>query len=546
MTSHKHSHRIISRLAAVLGIVAVSAFVGISNPTNARAATVVSGSYSPTSSVWSFTDLVPNGASVSGTAVRTSATTDSVSFYARCSSSRGGTATGTQLIQTYASGGTTFTFSGTNVCTVSGATFVSGVEVRQSVAGTTAGLSNWSGPSATYSVGVRTTSLGASTGIDFSLLVSADPGLSCYVEKLDASSAWVQVAAWSCWQGYPAYGGPNWQANNTPPLSPTNQYRLRAGSTPSPTFGATSTSGSSSTPMGYNFTADTSGNSSTLPACILLDDQLAVLARTAGLAEGQIPTAVAIALAESRGNASAKNFNTNGSIDFGIWQINNAAHPEYATDPLLSNPNYNAAAMKAIYTTAGNWSPWSTYKSAAYGQFMSRGSTATSNTTGLTYTSPLGNTCPISGAASQGATDADNSSGDCGWTLNVLKVLKCVFIPQHSDDYVAKANTLVSTGAIGTLTNAFNYVSDTVTIYKHCSDAGTNDETCGGTLTLPGLQQTGSEGHPAKTLTNQTGGLLNANPYLGYFRQATGFIIIIGFGYYWWNRLTASLGSKGD
>ena len=39
-------------------------------------------------------------------------------------------------------------------------------------------------------------------------------------------------------------------------------------------------------------------------------------------------TAVAVCLAESSGNCNAKYVNTGGSIDRGLWQINDKWHPE--------------------------------------------------------------------------------------------------------------------------------------------------------------------------------------------------------------------------
>lgn len=53
----------------------------------------------------------------------------------------------------------------------------------------------------------------------------------------------------------------------------------------------------------------------------------------------------------------------------GLWQINMLAHPTYAEKALL-DPLQNAGAAADISNDGGNWSPWSTYTSGAYRQFL--------------------------------------------------------------------------------------------------------------------------------------------------------------------------------
>ena len=50
--------------------------------------------------------------------------------------------------------------------------------------------------------------------------------------------------------------------------------------------------------------------------------QIAGYALAAGFPPNEIATATAVALAESGGDTNATNHNTNGSYDYGIWQIN--------------------------------------------------------------------------------------------------------------------------------------------------------------------------------------------------------------------------------
>jgi hypothetical protein len=76
--------------------------------------------------------------------------------------------------------------------------------------------------------------------------------------------------------------------------------------------------------------------------------------------------AAAVALAESGGNASAKNVNTNGSIDRGLWQINSVHGSQSTFDPIA-----NVKAAINISNNGKNWSPWVTYTTGAFKKFLS-------------------------------------------------------------------------------------------------------------------------------------------------------------------------------
>jgi hypothetical protein len=110
--------------------------------------------------------------------------------------------------------------------------------------------------------------------------------------------------------------------------------------------------------------------------------QLATLARGAGLPEGEVTTAVAVAYAENRGSLdAAKTIPADAQGDLslrtakwgpsvGPWQIRSLNQPylgrasgadRYRDASKLTNPSYNAAAMRAIWAERGSWSPWSTY-----------------------------------------------------------------------------------------------------------------------------------------------------------------------------------------
>jgi hypothetical protein len=96
---------------------------------------------------------------------------------------------------------------------------------------------------------------------------------------------------------------------------------------------------------------------------------VAALAKSAGVPADQLAIAVAIAMAESGLNPSATNVNTNGSVDRGLWQINNAAHPD-VTDSAAFNPTTAAEDMLQISDGGTNWSPWVTYQTGAYLRYL--------------------------------------------------------------------------------------------------------------------------------------------------------------------------------
>lgn len=77
------------------------------------------------------------------------------------------------------------------------------------------------------------------------------------------------------------------------------------------------------------------------------------------------PIAAAIAMAESGGNTTATDQDSNGSVDRGLWQIN-SVHGAQSTYDVMGN----ARAAIAISNNGQNWAPWTTYTSGAYRQFV--------------------------------------------------------------------------------------------------------------------------------------------------------------------------------
>lgn len=95
--------------------------------------------------------------------------------------------------------------------------------------------------------------------------------------------------------------------------------------------------------------------------------QVAALAHIGGwTGKDQIVTATAVALAESGGRMVQGRKNSDGSTDWGIWQINDKAHPDKIARAKKS-PIDNAHVAYEIYVAAGHsFTPWSVYKSGSY------------------------------------------------------------------------------------------------------------------------------------------------------------------------------------
>lgn len=100
--------------------------------------------------------------------------------------------------------------------------------------------------------------------------------------------------------------------------------------------------------------------------------QLALWCQQVGIPQDQIPTAVAIALAESGGKSTAVGGpNSDGSYDLGYWQINNKAHPGLlAQYPSWWEAASNARMMASVSGGGRNWKPWTTYTSNKYKDFL--------------------------------------------------------------------------------------------------------------------------------------------------------------------------------
>lgn len=94
---------------------------------------------------------------------------------------------------------------------------------------------------------------------------------------------------------------------------------------------------------------------------------IARAAQAAGFSGDALVTAVAVAGAESDFGGDRGPSPTN---DNGDWQVNTVAHPQYDATRLITDDLYNAQAAFAISGGGKNWTPWTTYTSGKYLQFM--------------------------------------------------------------------------------------------------------------------------------------------------------------------------------
>jgi hypothetical protein len=95
--------------------------------------------------------------------------------------------------------------------------------------------------------------------------------------------------------------------------------------------------------------------------------QIANVAYRAGFRGDGLVNAVAVALAESSGDTTAKHTNSDGSVDRGLWQFNSRWHPEVSA-AAATNPDSAAAAAFRVSKGGTDWHEWATWPVAAAAQ----------------------------------------------------------------------------------------------------------------------------------------------------------------------------------
>jgi Lysozyme like domain len=100
--------------------------------------------------------------------------------------------------------------------------------------------------------------------------------------------------------------------------------------------------------------------------------QMEEIAITEGFTGENARVMAAIAEAESGGNPHATNHNRNGSIDYGLTQINTVhdVHLGEGWARQALNPQIAFAHAHVIWKQAAGFHPWTTYNSGAYKRYL--------------------------------------------------------------------------------------------------------------------------------------------------------------------------------
>jgi hypothetical protein len=111
-------------------------------------------------------------------------------------------------------------------------------------------------------------------------------------------------------------------------------------------------------------------------------DRCAQVARNAGYrTRDRLIMAVAVGMGESRCRSSVWHRSRptpgcpNGSIDRGIWQINDCYHAE-VSDSCAQDAQCNANAAYRISRQGTDWRPWAAYQNRSYRRFLSQAQAA--------------------------------------------------------------------------------------------------------------------------------------------------------------------------
>lgn len=169
------------------------------------------------------------------------------------------------------------------------------------------------------------------------------------------------------------------------------------------------------------------------------DDELAWIALNGGWKGEDAAMAVAIMKAESGGNPGASNHNTNGTMDKGLWQINDVHNSKLPGEDRY-DPAVSTRLARMIYEESGNnFSAWSTVSyNSAYAQHMDAARAAVARG-GTAPPGAKGGNSGGAGAAAKKANDATKSKG--GGALGGTGALGAIGAPggDNKDNKTKKA-----------------------------------------------------------------------------------------------------------
>lgn len=199
------------------------------------------------------------------------------------------------------------------------------------------------------------------------------------------------------------------------------------------------------------------------PNQTLSSDQVAQLMRNAGFPDSAIPTGIAIAEAESSWQTGNCNPNDPNGGSFGLWQINgihflNGTSLACAFDPQCST-NY----AYQLSNGGQDWTPWGTYTSGAYQQYLNGNTLPTGN---IQFSSEISSgKCPDKGqpcTCPDGYSVAVNNLGKpiCKNNAFPYNTASCKECPGSSDPLTKISNFLDSISQFG------QWLADPVRIIK--------------------------------------------------------------------------------
>jgi peptidoglycan hydrolase-like protein with peptidoglycan-binding domain len=118
------------------------------------------------------------------------------------------------------------------------------------------------------------------------------------------------------------------------------------------------------------------------------DVRIAQAAQRAGFPLSEIPTAVAVSLAENRTadpEATHVNSDRHRSVDRGQWQINDYWNAHlFAIYKPWTDPDVNAQMAFEVFKEAGHqWTPWATYNDGDHLKYLARGRAAAAALNGV-------------------------------------------------------------------------------------------------------------------------------------------------------------------
>jgi cell wall-associated NlpC family hydrolase len=192
----------------------------------------------------------------------------------------------------------------------------------------------------------------------------------------------------------------------------------------------------------------------------------------AGFKNDQLTVAVAIALAESGGRADAYNRNSNGTSDYGLWQINSVHTGSGFETRLAYDPDYNAKWAYRLSNSGNNFGPWATYwerpfsggkggPNAPFQKFMAKAKASIQTTTAPTSVATAGSKqvndfvgFALAQAGDQyifgtevDLSNPDPNAFDCSELTEWCAHQAGVYLPDGSGpqiDYCAKKGTIIS------------------------------------------------------------------------------------------------------